>query len=644
MAMPVPSQGVALGLPSAPKLPGAETARRILPKAAATSPAPRASPGGSAQRFGAHPAAKKPDAGDDGRPKRPKARNAWAAAQGRARSKGHQAWLAAADRARARDSGELGGGGITGALKAVADSIPRRTSLTPPRRSPGAHRKGSVKTSGTGRASPPADRRGSTRRFSVLDMLPGRKKGGPAGVGLNLAACGPQPFATRRGSTGVHGAAAPGMEYGPTYLETTRQPENFDDPEPGAGLRALKAGMMMHLARHAIEQAMAEQGASTARPAAGRRNSVPYAPRMRARPTAGTHGTAARRASQRPQRFRLPSLTCASAPAGRAPTNADGPKTFASLADMARQTDSVGERMTQHASDRASDGNDEAAQKWRTALGRINDGKGDGGQWRFLAEHARRGEGVSATEGSGDRKASVANLPLMPNWKSFKLDQLMEHEARCSMAFAEERVRLKRRLDLRAMQQFGIDFVDVTRERHTLVSLFAPKNAYLQSKNDPMHLRDHQTCMILFNIISCNLAFTGMLAKSDAETESGSRRVVTSTLLTIAVAIGVLIFSVLCRVTFRAANLRSHLRTPNYVAWAFSLAVFYGTVWFTVAYVRCFSDDDTAMMLRQWTTSLGASWLVVEPLSAMAIVGFPSTMGRWFNHLEEMGFDPSLLF
>ena len=87
-----------------------------------------------------------------------------------------------------------------------------------------------------------------------------------------------------------------------------------------------------------------------------------------------------------------------------------------------------------------------------------------------------------------------------------------------------------------------------------------------------------------------------------------------------------------------------HLRTPNQLAWAFSLAVFYGSLWSAVAYVRCFSDDDTAMMVRQWVTSLGASWLVVEPLSAMAIVGLPNTMGRWFTHLEEMGFDPALLF
>ena len=150
--------------------------------------------------------------------------------------------------------------------------------------------------------------------------------------------------------------------------------------------------------------------------------------------------------------------------------------------------------------------------------------------------------------------------------------------------------------------------------------------------------------MILFNIITCNLFFTGMLAPSEDLNEAGGRRIITNTLQAICIAIGVLILSSFCRIAFRNANGRSHLKTPLRLAWSFNLVLFYGTLWSAAAYARCYDYADTINMIRTWLLSLGASWLIIEPLSALFLVGMPATVGRWCERLEEKGLDPAMFF
>ena len=72
--------------------------------------------------------------------------------------------------------------------------------------------------------------------------------------------------------------------------------------------------------------------------------------------------------------------------------------------------------------------------------------------------------------------------------------------------------------------------------------------------------------------------------------------------------------------------------------------LFYGTLWSAAAYARCYDYADTINMIRTWLLSLGASWLIIEPLSALFLVGMPATVGRWCERLEEMGFDPAMFF
>jgi hypothetical protein len=149
--------------------------------------------------------------------------------------------------------------------------------------------------------------------------------------------------------------------------------------------------------------------------------------------------------------------------------------------------------------------------------------------------------------------------------------------------------------------------------------------------------------MILFNIITCNLFFTGMLAPSEDMDEAGGRRIITNTFKAILIAIGVLILTMICRIAFRNANVKVH-KSPLRLAWAFNLVLFYGTLWSAAAYARCFDYADTINMIRTWLLSLGASWLIIEPLSAALFVGLPRTVGKISTRLEEMGMDPAMFF
>jgi hypothetical protein len=246
--------------------------------------------------------------------------------------------------------------------------------------------------------------------------------------------------------------------YGGNYLpETARAPANFDDPEPGAGLALLRAGLRMHLARHRIQQALAAE--TDAMPLPNRANLQPvHSTGQDIAGRAGRHGG-----------LRLPSVIQSTAP--RAAAKHDG--AFANLAAMAAEVDDAGEELSP------------PTRPSRVTLTEPSE------KWRAVVERSTKGDSEpDAASTENDTGVQPLPLPLLP--KLNDIDQLMAFEAQTQRAFDHERARLKKRLDLRALQQFGMDFWEVSRERHTVVSLIAPKNALAQLCNDPMHLRDHQ--------------------------------------------------------------------------------------------------------------------------------------------------------
>ena len=67
-----------------------------------------------------------------------------------------------------------------------------------------------------------------------------------------------------------------------------------------------------------------------------------------------------------------------------------------------------------------------------------------------------------------------------------------------------------------------------------------------------------------------------------------------------------------------------------------------------MAYARCYSDEDTEELLKDWIISLGISFIITEPAQILFVVALPfifknSRIEACMDRLKDAGIDPTLL-
>ena len=151
-----------------------------------------------------------------------------------------------------------------------------------------------------------------------------------------------------------------------------------------------------------------------------------------------------------------------------------------------------------------------------------------------------------------------------------------------------------------------------------------------------------------------------MLAGNADVTGTKKVKLITTILKGLVAASSCLVVGFVSRTIFRAANRKRRrvlwslhdarnwrqLDARMMLAWGINLAFFGTSLWFVVAFARCYSSSATNALLTDWAASLGISFLVTEPIQILVVLllrglikGYGNGCMEWANNA---GIDMSL--
>eukprot|EP00316_Scyphosphaera_apsteinii_P023302 CAMPEP_0119344292 /NCGR_PEP_ID=MMETSP1333-20130426/106898_1 /TAXON_ID=418940 /ORGANISM="Scyphosphaera apsteinii, Strain RCC1455" /LENGTH=581 /DNA_ID=CAMNT_0007356729 /DNA_START=40 /DNA_END=1785 /DNA_ORIENTATION=- len=247
------------------------------------------------------------------------------------------------------------------------------------------------------------------------------------------------------------------------------------------------------------------------------------------------------------------------------------------------------------------------------------------------------------------------------------------------------------------IKQRGKQALEESQHRHSIGALVRPLEIW---DRDPAHLRDHQAAAIFLDVVLWDLMMACLWNSTSNLTTQGQKRVTvevvvlwdlmmaclwnsTSNLttqgqkrvtvevlqtcytpcpssllwcsmqvLTVFIksftgAVACIIVALIFRILFHWANKGLHVQWKRRrvkrlrklaVVWALNCFYYTGSLWVIVAYARCFTEDATQQMMREWLTTMACSWLLLEPSAILAVVLVPCIFQQRFcqNFMQQI--------